>query len=135
MEVNALKKFLLVAMAIVLLAAFTACGGQDQEATVKDTSSYAEWTKEDWENAAEEQQTEVAEKVYIELGSYAMDGYEEVYEEALNNPDEKELVEQGVQSMRSLISQHFEAAPDSTIGAMVDESKKLIYKADYSEEE
>ena len=137
MEVNELKKFLLVAMAIVLLVAFTACGGQDQETqgAVKDVSSYAEWTKEDWENAAEGNQTEVAEKVYIELGSYAMDGYEEVYEEALKNPEEKELVEQGVESMRSLISQHFEEEPDSTIGAMVEQSKGLIYKADYSEEE
>ena len=138
MEVNALKKILLVVMTIVLLVAFTACGGgedQQEQGTAQDPSSYAAWTKADWESAEEEQQTEVAEKVYIELGSYAMDGYEEVYEEALKNPEEKELVEQGVESMRSLISQHFEEEPDSTIGAMVDQSKGLIYKADYSEEE
>lgn len=136
-----MKKVLSLVLVVGLVLSFTACGslarnnaeddGQPSEASKKlDTADYSSWTKTDWENATDEQKTEVVENVFLELGEYAMEGYAEKYEEAKKDSKQSKELNKAVENMKETVEQYFYEYPEKTLGEMVQGSKESIDSED-----
>ena len=136
-----MRKVLSFILVLILVLSVSACsvgqdsssGGQSSAGSASlDTSEYSSWTKDDWESATEKQQEAVVEKIFIELGEYAMEGYAE---EAKEDPEKSETLKEAVDNMQDTVLQYFGENPDSTIGKMIKDSKKAIDSEDLLGEE
>ena len=139
-----MRKVLSFILVLILVLSVSACsvgqdsssGGQSSAGSASlDTSEYSSWTKDDWESATEKQQEAVVEKIFIELGEYAMEGYAEEYEKAKEDPENSETLKEAVDNMQDTVLQYFGENPDSTIGKMIKDSKKAIDSEDLLGEE
>ena len=139
-----MRKVLSFILVLILVLSVSACsagqdsssGGQSSAGSASlDTSEYSSWTKDDWESATEKQQEAGVEKIFIELGEYAMEGYAEEYEKAKEDPEKSETLKEAVDNMQDTVLQYFGENPDSTIGKMIKDSKKAIDSEDLLGEE
>ena len=134
-----MKKVFSLVLVLMLTLSVSACaggqGGAEKSPSSADPEEYASWTKDMWMDANDKQQTEVVEKVFIELGEYAMDGYAEKFEKAKEDPEMKETMDDSITKMKDTIVQYFGKNPDSTIGEMIEGSKKAIEEEDLLGEE
>lgn len=114
-----MKKILFLVLAVALAFALVACGASSSD-------DYSSWTKAQWDAATDEQKLEVAEKVVIEIGEQTVEGYAQIHELAKSDPEQAAQIESSLENMVTSIDAYFETLPDSTIGAMVDASLKML---------